>query len=102
MNPLDVMKQSLDALEYGFVDEPFQRKEKAAIIALHAAIEEMENSVLMPRSPDFEMYIAFDRAIGHTSMFISTFDRCYAAMIKEIDSRTEVGAVDTATNTSIA
>ena len=87
MDALTAMKQALDALEYGFVDEPYQRKEKAAIIALRAAIDEMGTSVLMPRSPDYEMYMAFDRAIVRTSMFISTFDRCYAAMVKEIDER---------------
>lgn len=87
MNLLDAMSKALDALEYGFVDEPHQRKEKAAIIALRAAIDEMGTSVLMPRSPDYEMYMAFDRAIWHTSMFISTFDRCYAAMVAEIDKR---------------
>lgn len=87
MNILKVMNRALDALEYGFVDEPYQRKEKAAIIALRAAIAEMGNFVLMPRRPDFEMYMSFDRAIGHTSMFISTFDRCYAAMVAESDKR---------------
>lgn len=89
MDVISAIKQALDALDYGFVDAPHQRKEKAAIIALRAAIEEMENCVLMPRSPDFEMYMAFDRAISSTSMFISTFDRCYAAMIAEIDGRGE-------------
>ena len=95
MNILEAMKQALDALEYGFVDEPFQRKEKAAIISLKGAIAQFETKycgitsgfVQMPIKPDYALYKAFEKAIGHMSMFVSTFDRCYAAMIAEIESR---------------
>lgn len=95
MNTLAAMKQALDALEYGFVDEPFQGKEKAAIISLKIAIAEFESKycsitsgfVQMPIKPDYALYQSFEKAIGHTSMFVSTFDRCYAAMISEIQNR---------------
>ncbi len=95
MNTLSAMKQALDALEYGFADEPFQRKEKAAIISLKIAIDQFESKycsvtsgfVQMPIKPDYAIYQAFEKAIGHTSMFVSTFDRCYAAMIAEIQNR---------------
>ena len=39
---ITAMKQALEALDYGFVDDPSQHKEREAITALRAAISEHE------------------------------------------------------------